>query len=310
MNIIRLFLLLLMAGLGACIQTEFISEILEPKLTLGQPTLSLTVGQSAQLTATYTDEQLNDRSELIVWSSSAPGVVSVSPQGLAEGKSVGQAWAVATAPDGLTDSTLVTVAADNNAAASVEVLNPPAFLAIGETANFQARALNAAGQVLNGKTITWTSSDPAVLEMSTDGTAVALNEGVVQVVARSEGVASLPVMVQVLPLGGISRSGMFSGNGGYSVKGTATLRQEGSSLTLILESDYMSSNGPGLFVYLAKQPSGGLNSMNGLELGSLKSTSGMQTYAVPPGVGLDDYDYAVIYCKPFNVRFGTAQLNN
>lgn len=70
----------------------------------------------------------------------------------------------------------------------------------------------------------------------------------------------------------------------------------------------MSGNGPMLGVYLAKTASGALNSQNSLKLDNLKSNNGMQTYPVPAGVGLQDYGYVVIYCIPFNVRFGTAGL--
>lgn len=308
MQHLRPLLFLVLPAFGACIQTELIPEVLEPKLTLEQQSLTLTPGQTATLRATYTDEQLNDRSELVAWTSADPGIVAVTPQGVATGLVTGQAWATASAPGNLRDSMLITVAADNAAVATVEVLNAPATLTVGQTASLQARVRNASGAEISGKTIVWNSSAPGILSVSAGGVLAALDAGTAQITASADGVSSLPVAVQALPVGGLSRSGTFSGNAGYTVKGTATLRLVGNKLELDLGSDFMASNGPGLFVYLATMASGGLNSQNGRSLGALQSTSGMQSYSIPNGVDLNDYDYVVIYCMPFNVRFGTAQL--
>jgi hypothetical protein len=309
MNNLRHFLWPTLLALGACIQTEIIPEVLEPTLILSQSSLSLAVGQSATLEAQYTDEQYNDLSQLITWSMTAPQIATTTPQGVVSGLAPGQAWAIATAPGKLTDSVLITVVQNSSAVASVEILNPPANMTVADNAALQARVLNASGQVLTGKTVLWSSNNAAVLSLTPGGNATALSAGSAQVTANAEGVNSLPVTVQVIPQGGQSRSGNFSSNGGYSVKGTATLKQNGNSLSLTLEDNFMCSSGPQLGVYLAKSASGALNSQNSLFLNNLQSTMGMQTYNVPPGVALSDYNYAVIYCIPFTVRFGTAPLN-
>lgn len=294
---------------AACIQTEMIPEVLEPELTLGQTALSITLGQTNILTAIFTDEQRIDQSALITWSSTAPQTATVTPQGAVSGVSVGQAWAVASTPGNLRDSVLITVVANANAVASVEIVNPPANVSVGSTAIMQARVLNTAGQVLSGKTVQWISNNESIVSISQNGTATAMLEGTAQITASSEGVNSLPTTIMVQPLSGATVSGNFSGNGGYSVKGTATLRQTNNIMTLVLEDNFMSSSGPQLGVYLAKNASGSLNSQNSLFLGNLQKNTGMQTYAVPAGVALNDYGYAVIYCIPFTVRFGTATFN-
>jgi hypothetical protein len=87
------------------------------------------------------------------------------------------------------------------------------------------------------------------------------------------------------------------------------LQQVGPDVRLVFGADFQASNGPQLGVYLAKTASGSLNSSNSLKLSNLLSNSGTQSYNVPAGVGLNDYNYVVIYCIPFTVRFGTAQFN-
>jgi len=312
MNHRNKFLLLLLAALalGACVKTEIVSEVLAPKLTVEPASASLAIGQTRQLDATYTDEAGEDQSAQIQWNTTAPGVATVTSGGLVTAVAPGQAWVVAAAPGGLADSTLVTVTDNSTSVAKVVITTSQTSLDVGATLQLTAKAYNAVNQELPAPNVNWTSANLDVLTVSATGIVTGQSAGTSAVTASVDGVQSLPVTFSVIPVGGISRSGTFSGNMGYSVKGTATLQQTSSGLKLILGSDFQSSNGPQVAVYLAKNPSGGLNSQNSLQLGALMSTSGMQEYDVPAGVGLNDYDYAVIYCIPFNVRFGTAQLGN
>lgn len=272
--------------------------------------LSLQVGENVQLNAVYTNNQGENQSAIITWKSRAPGIVSVSSGGLLSGLAGGQAWVIATAPGNLQDSVLVTVVANPNAVARVEVLNAPSTLDINASATLQAKAYNAANAELSGLVFSWHSSDTDILQVDATGNLTGLAAGTAAVRAETAGISSLPVSIQVLPTGGQSRSGQFSGNSGYTVKGTATLEQNGNTLRLVLQSDFMASNGPMLGVYLAGTESGGLSAQNSVSLGNLQANSGMQEYTVPAGVTLQTYNYVVIYCIPFNVRFGTAQLNN
>lgn len=293
--------------LTACIKTEIIPEVLEPKLTVSPATVSLLPGGTATLSAVYTDSEGQLRPELIFYYSAAPAVAEVSSAGVVTAKAPGQTWIVAAAAH-LADSVLVTVASDNNAVARVEITGAPSTLNVGVSLPLQAMAFNMNNQVLIGQTFSWASSNDAVVSVDANGVITGQNPGVASLIAAAAGVQSLPVEIQVLPAGGLMRSGQFSGNSGYTVSGTATLQQTGNDLTLTLGSNFASGNGPMLGVYLAKTASGGLNAQNSLKLDNLKSNTGMQTYPVPAGVGLQDYDYVVIYCIPFNVRFGTAKL--
>lgn len=312
MNHRNKFLLSLLAvlALGACVKTEIIPETLEPALRVEPAAISLSIGQTRQLSGTYINELGENQSALVEWHSSAPAVASVSAAGLVTAVAAGQAWAIATAPGGLADSVLVTVAVNNNSVAKVVITTAQTSLGVGANLQLSAKAYNAANQELPSPNVNWTSANLAVLTVSASGIATGKSEGTSAVTASVNGVKSLPVTFQVTPAGGASRSGTFSGNMGYSVKGTATLQQTGAGLRLLLGSDFQSSNGPQLGVYLAKTASGSLNSQNSLKLANLLSNSGAQEYAVPAGVGLTDFNYVVIYCIPFNVRFGTAQLNN
>ncbi|MEM8685005.1 MAG: DM13 domain-containing protein [Pseudomonadota bacterium] len=76
--------------------------------------------------------------------------------------------------------------------------------------------------------------------------------------------------------------------------------------------DFRVTNGPDLYVYLAKHPSpttaedvvdGGY-----LSLGKLKGNIGNQNYPLPDGTDVADYGSVVIWCQLFGVLFSPAAL--
>jgi len=63
------------------------------------------------------------------------------------------------------------------------------------------------------------------------------------------------------------------------------------------------TNGPDLRVYLTSEG----DVKNGLHLERLKGSKGNQNYLLE-NIDLQIYDTVVIYCQPFGVYFGEAQL--
>lgn len=103
-----------------------------------------------------------------------------------------------------------------------------------------------------------------------------------------------------------SLSGMFVGvgDGIHDARGTAkVLERAGGGQVLRLE-DFFSTNGPELHVYLSADTTDG----DYVDLGILKGNRGSQNYDIPEGVDLATYDNVLIWCKPFGVLFGSAEL--
>jgi hypothetical protein len=309
MKSLSILVILLLTVFTACVETEIVPEVLEPTLVLNPKSVSLTVQQTAVIQATFTDETGTDRSNELQWRSANPSVASISNGGIVNALAPGQSWIVVSTPGSLRDSTLVTVVSNPNQVAKVEITAPQNTLTTGSTLQFSAQIRNAAGQNLSGKTITWVSSNPTILSINATGLATANAAGTAQITANAEGISSLPIAIAVTSsTGGAKRSGTFRGNSSYNVSGTAILQQTGNTLKLLFEDNFRSSNGPQLGVFLAKNAPGVLTASNSVNLGALKSTSGRQEYTVPEGVKLSDYDFAVVYCIPFNVAFGFTKL--
>lgn len=293
--------------LTACVKTEIIPEVLDPELSITKPAnAAIMLGNSLVLNAVYIDEQGQNRSNEIQWTSRNAVVASVA-DGTVTALNIGQSWIVATVGT-LRDSVLISVVADPTQVAKVEIItNLEGSLMPGETRTLQARVLNGLGQPVGNIAISWQSSNTSVATIDQAGNLVAIAVGSTQIVAQTVTLQSIPLAVEVAAATS-SRTGNFSSNGGYSVSGTASLIQNGSALELSFGDDFMASNGPMLGVFLAKNASGSLTGSNSVKVATLMGNSGAQRYQVPSGVEINDYNYVVIYCIPFNVRFGTAFL--
>jgi hypothetical protein len=106
-------------------------------------------------------------------------------------------------------------------------------------------------------------------------------------------------------------AGSFAGRNDYDVTGTATYYElPDGSRTLRLE-DFVSDNGPDLYVYLTSADSSDPDAVideDIVDLGVLTGNIGNQNYAIPDDVDLERYDTVVIWCLRFTAGFGTADL--
>ena len=102
------------------------------------------------------------------------------------------------------------------------------------------------------------------------------------------------------------RTGSFVGvgDGIHDAEGLAKVipLEDGSNI-LRLENLQV-TNGPDLYVYLATDKT----ASDFVSLGKLKANNGNQNYDLPSETDLTKYDTALIWCRPFSVLFGSAEL--
>lgn len=80
---------------------------------------------------------------------------------------------------------------------------------------------------------------------------------------------------------------------------------ESPTETLIRFEDYDGTNGPDLFVYLAKD----LEANEFVSLGRARGIMGNLNYPVPEDINLADYPYVLTWCRAFGVLFDYAKIN-
>lgn len=151
------------------------------KVSISQPSLVLTEGESAQLTATVLPAEADNKN--VSWSTSDPAVATVDSYGLVTGVQEGMATITVTTEDGgKTATCAVTVMAKIIAVESVTIEPSSLELEVGTKIEMSATVLP---ENATDKTVTWSTSDESVLAMEEDGIffAVAPGEAVITATA-------------------------------------------------------------------------------------------------------------------------------
>ena len=103
-------------------------------------------------------------------------------------------------------------------------------------------------------------------------------------------------------------------SGAHETKGMAAVFQLADGKKTLRLTDFATSNGPDVHVYLVAaqdaKDNDSVTKAGFLDLGSLKGNIGDQNYELPANADLAKYRAVKIWCKRFSVKFGTAPLNS
>ena len=117
---------------------------------------------------------------------------------------------------------------------------------------------------------------------------------------RSSSVAPMPLS-----------QGRFHGVA-HATQGLATIYQLPDGKRALRLTEFETSNGPDVHVYLVATTdaidNATVTQAGFMPLGALKGTIGDQNYEVPADVDLTKYQAVTIWCRRFGVNFGTAPL--
>ena len=104
----------------------------------------------------------------------------------------------------------------------------------------------------------------------------------------------------------VLRTGSFVGvgDGIHNAEGTAKVIPLQDDSNILRLEDLRVTNGPDLYVYLATDKS----ASDFVNVGKLKANNGNQNYDIPTETDLTKYDTVLIWCRPFSVLFGSAEL--
>jgi len=100
----------------------------------------------------------------------------------------------------------------------------------------------------------------------------------------------------------------------HETKGAATLHQLADGKRILRLSNFETSNGPDVHVYLVAAEVAKDNAIveraGFIDLGSLKGNKGDQNYEIPANADLNKYKSVSIWCARFGVNFGAASLGS
>lgn len=99
----------------------------------------------------------------------------------------------------------------------------------------------------------------------------------------------------------------------HETRGIAAVYQLPDGKKTLRLTDFETSNGPDVRVYLVAAPRANDNetvtTAGFIDLGAMKGNKGDQNYEIPAEVDLEKYRSVTIWCRRFGVNFGTASLS-
>src|SRR6266516_1475390 len=173
-------------------------------VTVSPSAATVPVGGTQQLTATPLDANGNPLSgRTITWTTSAPGVATVDANGLVSAVATGSATITATS-EGKSGTAAITVS--STPVASVAVSPASATLIVGATQQLTATPLDANGNPLSGRTISWTTSALGVATVDANGLVTGVATGSATITATSEGKSGTSAITVQVPVASVSVS--------------------------------------------------------------------------------------------------------
>ncbi|MEO8201513.1 MAG: Ig-like domain-containing protein [Gemmatimonadota bacterium] len=174
-------------------------------VTVTPPTASVQVGITTTLAATARDVGntiLTGR--VIDWTSSAPAIATVDPNGVVTGVTMGSVTITAQS-EGKSGTATVTVLAGDPA--SIVISPSPVTLVFGDSTQLSAVVRDIAGDTLSGQSVSWSSSDQGVAVVSPTGLVTSVTVGTAIITASHGGITTTDtVTVNPIPVASVAVS--------------------------------------------------------------------------------------------------------
>jgi len=140
----------------------------------------------------------------------------------------------------------------------------------------------------------------------------AMRDEIMDAAARAPDIDTVESMSMAGPRA-LARGSFVDADAVHRGSGGATLYELPNGRHVVRFEDFRSTNGPDLYVYLAKHPSpaeaADVTDGGYLSLGKLKGNVGNQNYPLPEGTDVSEYNSVVIWCQLFGVLFSPAALS-
>ncbi len=234
-----LLFLLCAATLAACGSDATRPTAVVTRVSVIPPALNMIQGEQTQLSAVAQDAQGNQlATDSVQWNSSAPNVVTVSSSGQVSAVGAGSATVIATIR-GKTGESAITVVPPP--VASVRITPDTVRLVSDQTRQLTAQVRARDGSVLTGRTVSWSSTSPAVATVSASGVVTGLATGSTLVMATSEG-QSASALVEVGEGGFVRPTGgsVFSSDSVVRITVPAGAIATATAITIVRSTEALS----------------------------------------------------------------------
>jgi len=186
-------------GLTATSQIT-VSPVSAASLVVSPSIVSLQSGQSAQLSSVVKDAAGNILTNRAVsWISANPTVATVSASGSVTAIAGGSVVITGRVDAAVANATVNVASAAPVGVASVEVILSAPALVLGQTGQASAILRDSNGNVLAGRSVTWSSEPGEIARIAAGGQITAMEPGSSSIIATSEGVSGATTLVVTPP---------------------------------------------------------------------------------------------------------------
>lgn len=266
-----------------------------------------------QYQTTYTNELgIVDNTVNITWSSSNTNIISVNQNGLITALDSG----VATITVMITLNNQDVISFEDTVrvvaiAERLSINNPTETLDINKTYQYTTTYVNNTGVTDNNIAVSWTSSNPSVLTVNSNGLATAISGGnavITASVTSTTGTQITDSDAVTVNSGTLqAKSGQLQTTTFYVLKGGFTITEipNTNDLELKIDDTYETSDRlPGLYLYLTNN----INSIaNAKEIQAVTVFEGAHSYILKD-TGINDFTHLLYWCKPFGVVVGNGEI--
>ena len=190
-------------------------------VTVAPASASIFIGAATPLAAELKDGGNNILTgRPIAWSTGNAAVATVDGSGVVTAVSAGSATITATS-EGKSGTAQITVLAP---VATVAVTPGSQSLVVGRSGALTATLRDAAGNVLTGRPITWSTSNPAIATVDGGGLVTAVSAGASTITATSEGRTGASQVTVLRPVSSVVLTGALNTKVGDPYTYTATAR--------------------------------------------------------------------------------------
>lgn len=188
--------------LATCTSAGITDSARVSSVAINPTQVTVAIGAVAPLTASVRDADGNQIVHSVVWTSSDTSIARVSTTGVVTARTLGTARIAATA-NGVSGTADVTVSP--KAVSSVRIEPSTASIQVGGTVQLEALTFDADGELLPGRSVTWSSLNNSVATVSNNGLVTGVSQGAVTITATSEGrSANAAVTVQLRPVASVT----------------------------------------------------------------------------------------------------------
>ena len=167
-------------------------------VTIQPPSATVIVGQTTTLAAIVKDVNGNVLTgRQVSWTTNNGAAATVSPTGVVTGVAPGTATITASV-EGKSGTATITVTLPP--VATVEVQPPAVTVGVGQSVTLSAVTKDASGNVLTGRSITWTTSNGSIATVTSSGVVSAVAPGTATITATSEGKSGTATITVAVPV--------------------------------------------------------------------------------------------------------------